>query len=191
MPSLNGFAKLSTSLLSLTTGLPESISVNGKSGTQLLGYFNGWTANLTLEARTSHSALSSSWLTPITVFSAQNETIDCDWVKSKVQTYEAVDDVFESSFMKGRLPSSTISQVVLQLLLTPKIKLFSYKEHPQMIRIYFVSQRSIWHRSDLRTRQHQTCIYSFLLRDCSQWSIPRIHLRLKHHIRANIPRLPR
>jgi hypothetical protein len=91
----------SISLSSLTSSLPESVAVTGASGEQLLGSFTGWTAKLSFTR--SHEYISTSLLTPITVFSSSSKVVDCEWVKVTVESYKAADDVFQESFMQGEL----------------------------------------------------------------------------------------
>ncbi|ETS81947.1 hypothetical protein PFICI_06949 [Pestalotiopsis fici W106-1] len=100
MPSYKQLLKASVSLGSLGSNIPDSVSLTGTSGNQLLGYFSGWTSKLSLSTSDCDGFSFKSLLTPLTVFTSTQEPVTCDWVQSQVETYKTHDDVYEESFMK-------------------------------------------------------------------------------------------
>src|SRR5262245_26789667 len=95
MPSFSGLLKASVRLGPLKSGLPASVSITGSTGAQLLGYFSGWTSQLSIQTTECHQLPQGTFITPLTVFSAPDSLVTCDWVQQEVEAYVAEDDVFE------------------------------------------------------------------------------------------------
>ncbi|KAH8886429.1 amidase signature enzyme [Thozetella sp. PMI_491] len=101
MPSFNRLVKASISLGSLKSGLPDSISITDSNGVQLLGYFSGWTSQLSVQTSDCHQLPEATFITPLTVFSPPEGLVTCDWVQQEVQAYFTEDDVLEDSFLQA------------------------------------------------------------------------------------------
>lgn len=104
MPSFNRLVTASVSLGSLKASIPETVSFTGATGNQLFGYFNGWTSSLTLTTTNCTKLPSESLLAPLTVFTAAQEVVTCDWIQQQVEIYKAYDDVFEEAFLQSKFP---------------------------------------------------------------------------------------
>jgi hypothetical protein len=101
MPSFNQLVKASVSLGSLKSTVPETVSFTGTTGNQLFGYFSGWTSKLQLQTTNCKKLPLESLLAPLTVFTATQNAVTCDWVQQQVEVYKTYDDVFEEAFLQS------------------------------------------------------------------------------------------
>ncbi|KAH8674337.1 hypothetical protein BX600DRAFT_509512 [Xylariales sp. PMI_506] len=62
----------------------------------MLGYFSGWTKQLTLKS----CAQGADGIVPLTVFTASENIATCAWIESRVDSYLAEDNVFDVRFLE-------------------------------------------------------------------------------------------